>query len=101
MRTTHPLASRIKKLLQSDEDVGRINMHTPHVAGAYMRQSFAAAVTQRGANRWNPPAQSRVWLTGCAVEELVRQLCGGAAAVAKDRRLKTVTGPCLYVLCLA
>ena len=31
--TSHPLASKIKKLFLSDEDVGRLAQHTPSLAG--------------------------------------------------------------------
>ena len=33
-RKTHPLAPRIKRLIQSDEDVGKIAQATPHLIGA-------------------------------------------------------------------
>ena len=32
-RKTHPLAPRIKRLIQSDEDVGKIAQATPHLIG--------------------------------------------------------------------
>lgn len=98
MRTTHPLAPRIKKLLQSDEEVGRINMHTPHVGGAWLTLLLFQHTVSRtpATRRCGYKLTTQVVLTGCAVEELIRQLCSGAAAVAKDRGLKTVTAPCLY-----
>ena len=37
VKGSHPLASKIKKLLLSDEDVGRLAPHTPHVAGEVVR----------------------------------------------------------------
>ena len=36
---------------------------------------------------------------GVAVEQLIRQLCTGAAAVAQEKGLKAVTAPCLCVVC--
>ncbi|KAK9804175.1 hypothetical protein WJX73_008924 [Symbiochloris irregularis] len=59
-KTQHPLAPRIKKMMQTDEDVGKISQLAPP-------------------------------LIACALDLLVRQLCKGAAQLAQDRGVRTVS----------
>ena len=97
---THPLAPKIKKLFLADEDVGRLAQHTPHAAGAHYSASQQCLLTPLrnllGHRAGSHALKLNSPCTGCAVEELVKQLVAGAAAIAQEKGLKTVTAPCLY-----
>lgn len=88
MRKTHPLAARIKRLMQKDEEVGKIAQATPVVIGEGacfppvlgLLMSLGVTMTL---SRSIPAAR--------ALEVFLQRLCEKSSQVAVSRGAKTVT----------
>lgn len=83
----HPLAARIKRLMQTDEDVGKIAQAAPSLLGKSLQMSLQSKVLYN--NLW--PQCWSLCAPGFAVEKLVQQICSGAAQLAAERSGRTVT----------
>ena len=106
-KTQHPLAARIKRVMQSDEDVGKISQLAPPLIGGKGLYCLASSkgmldlLCVRGAFSWRetrPEPESKFVFAACAVDQLVEQLCKGAGAIAQERGARTVTPAFLCVL---
>lgn len=97
----HALASRVKRIMQSDEDVGKIAQATPVLIGEPPRLSSRPAPATAAAPRQltpqphfptqqhlppPPPLNS----PARAMELFLQQLCDNSARVARERGAKTV-----------
>jgi hypothetical protein len=87
MKKPHPLAARIKRVMQADEEVGKIAQATPFLMGE-PAGAGAALLRPRPAPR---PVTAAPRPPERALELFLQHLCGRAAAVAQERGAKTVT----------
>lgn len=55
-KNAHPLSSRIKKLMQTDEDVGKIAAATPNLIGTQRCSAFVAGTYDRTQTPGTSPA---------------------------------------------
>lgn len=95
-KKSHPLAARIKRVMQADEDVGKIAQATPFLMGGSRNNGCDLGGHQHGSSSpWSMANWHQLWLsfrhTERALELFLQQLCERAAAVAQDRGAKTVT----------
>jgi hypothetical protein len=105
-RKAHPLAARIKKIMQADQDVGKIAQATPIMIGG--DPSLLCALLLPLAQQWlhgsytTPLVQVTLATTeyacaaaaaaaGRALELFLEQLCKSASEVATARKAKTLT----------
>jgi hypothetical protein len=81
-KKAHPLAARIKRMMQTDEEVGKIAQATPVMIGMCFVHKVLVV--------------SHPLLTACpyaarAMELFLEKLCKGSAEVALGRKAKTLT----------
>lgn len=91
-RKAHPLAARIKKMMQTDEDVGKISQATPVMIGGLRQHTGsssgggAASMPQQAPSRSssheaNPcPVSARSACDGAVLAAAVQQVGGGRRA---------------------
>lgn len=84
----HPLAARIKKIMQADEDVGKIAQITPFLIGRY---ASVRAQRLRAARCGMPYALLSSRPSGRAMELFLEKLCTNAGEIATSRSAKTVS----------
>jgi Dr1-associated corepressor len=80
----HPLSARIKRLMQADEDVGKISQATPVLIGRPQLSS-----TELVYNILN--YHETRWLAGRALELFLQKMCTKACAIAQSRQAKALT----------
>lgn len=97
-RKQHPLASRIKKLMQTDEEVGKIASATPVLIGAWpypAREPESINSNSRTGSRTQlragGVASAEFVHAGTAVELFVKELCEGSRDIALERSAKTMS----------
>lgn len=93
-----PLAGRIKKLMQADEDVGKIAQASPVLIGeglgGHLRRFSISGAPVRAASvpgSSADPSDAPVWCAARAMELFLEKLCKGTSEVAAARQAKTVT----------
>lgn len=102
-KKSHPLASRIKRVMQADDEVGKIAQATPFLVGEGEGRG-AEALRARPRPACGPPAPACTAQGGgsqCerrapaaaerALELFLQRLCERTASVAQERGAKTVT----------
>ncbi len=78
-RKTHPLAPRIKRLMQTDEDVGKIAQATPHLIGtAYKLDALPHMSPPQSSHKTTPP-----WSSSQKQLELALSLSGVSTSLVR------------------
>jgi hypothetical protein len=116
-KRSHPLAARIKRMMQADEDVGKIAQLTPllmgtrgmeaihrraartHTRPCTLARAHTRAHTRPARSIHPPPTPHPPQKTEHAMELFLQQLCERSAALARERGAKAVTPShlCVFV----
>jgi hypothetical protein len=83
VKKAHPLAARIKKLMQKDEDVGKIAQATPLLIGKQAQHGSASCLHYPDENGFRPAAR--------AMEVMLDRVCRKSAELVQARGGKTLT----------
>lgn len=92
-----PLAARIKRLMQADDDVGKISQATPVLLGAQRGGALGGNACTRRRGCCLHTCVLSACLAGAvrhaarAMELFLQRLCEKTAAVAQSRQAKTVS----------
>ena len=87
-RKTHPLAPRIKRLMQTDEDVGKIAQATPHLIGTSKARPPHPSPVTPSSSRSVTIAEGQLTFGGSRCRGSRRLLCAASARlhVAQQQR---------------